>query len=59
MALNNQYLILDSHLNNIGISMSNTSDSINKTIVDNTNATNPKVSSVMFIRMAYRHRSLQ
>ena len=39
--------------------MLNTSNSINKTIVDNTNATNPKVSSVMFIRMACRHHSLQ
>jgi hypothetical protein len=43
----------------MSISRLNTSNSINKTIVDNTNATNPKVSSVMFIRMAYRHHSLQ
>ena len=35
----------------MSISMSNTSDSINKTIVDNISATNPKVSSTMFIRM--------
>ena len=34
-------------------------DNINKTIVDNISATNPKVSSTMFIRMACRHHSLQ